>query len=602
MRYARDGRSLALAVALLALCAAPVAAQRGPLRGLNRYVEDALRAWKVPGLAIAVVKDDAVIVARGYGVRHLGDPAPVDERTLFAIGSASKAFTATAIAMLVDENKVKWDDRAAAHLPAFELFDPYATRELTVRDLLSHRSGLARGDLLWYGGAFSREQILQRVRFLEPSWSFRSRFGYQNIMFLAAGELVAAVSGTSWDDFVADRIFRPLGMTTSNTSVGALADRANVATPHAEVDGDVGPVPWRNIDNVAPAGSINSNVLEMAQWVRLNLGEGEYAGRRLVSSGAIQETKVPHTVIRTEGIWQALNPVSNFLTYGLGWFLMDYAGHKVVQHGGNIDGMSALVAMIPEQQLGVVILTNMNGSFLPTAVLYRVFDQLLERPTRDWSTEFLKTAAALKEQQEQARTKVEDARIPGTAPSLPLHAYAGTYSDSLYGDLRVDVDGERLVVRFGSAFVGDLEHWHYDTFRALWRDRLLGKTLVRFALDNEGKPSELAWDNVGDFRRAPAAGDTAVVALSEEQLRRFVGRFAAEAPPIVVRVELVGGSLKLTVPGQPTYTLVPLSAMRFRIGGAPPGFFVEFAADGGAVRAMTIEQPNITLTLPKQGG
>ncbi len=601
MRRLSRGRSWALACLLLVGLAHPLAAQRGALRGLDRYIEDALPSWKVPGLAIAIIKNDSVIHASGYGVRELGEPERVDARTLFAIGSASKAFTAAALAMLVDEGKVSWDDRASTHLPWFELFDPYVTRELSVRDLLSHRSGLARGDLLWYSGGFSRDDILRRVRFLEPSWSFRSRFGYQNLMYLAAGRIVEAASGLSWDDFVAQRIFRPLGMTRSNTSVTALSGQPNVATPHAQIEGTAETVPWHNIDNIAPAGSINSNVLEMAQWVRLQLGDGEVAGQRLVSTGAIRETKVPHTVIRTEGIWQALNPVSNFLTYGLGWFLMDYAGHKVVQHGGNIDGMSALVAMIPDQRLGVVILTNMNGSLLPTAVLYRVFDMMLGRPSQDWSADFRKTAAALEQQQEEARKKIEDARVSGTAPSLPLEAYAGTYADSMYGDVRVEYEGGGLVLRYGTFFVGDLEHWHYDTFRAIWRQRHFGKALARFVLDERGRAAELAMENVGDFTRAPAA-DTAAVAMSEEQLRRYVGRFASEAPPVAMRVELVGGSLKLTVPGQPTYTLIPLAERRFRIGGAPEGYFVEFELDGRRATVMTVEQPNITLRLPRQGG
>lgn len=262
-------------------------ARQDPLEGLDQYITEAMRSWEVPGLAIAIVKDDRVLLAKGYGVRKLGDPAPVNEHTLFAIGSASKAFTAASIAMLVDEGKLKWDDPVTNYLPGFQLFDPYATRELTVRDLLCHRSGLERADLLWYGSAFGREEILRRIRYLKPSWSFRSRFGYQNIMFLAAGQIIPAITGKSWDDFVKERLFAPLGMSSSNTSVRDLARSDNSATPHAKIEGKVEPIAWRNIDNVAPAGSINSSAADMAQWIRLNLNWGKFNDKQLISSGAI---------------------------------------------------------------------------------------------------------------------------------------------------------------------------------------------------------------------------------------------------------------------------------------------------------------------------
>src|SRR3712207_1959606 len=253
-------KTFLLAAALAPIGAAPATAQqqREPWPGYDAYVTTALATWKVPGVAIAIVRNDSIIYAKGYGLRELGKADPVNERTLFAIGSASKAFTSAAIAMLVDEGKVRWDDPATRYLPNFQMHDPYVTRELSLRDLLSHRSGLARGDLLWYGSDLDRDEILRRVRFLQPSWSFRSTFGYQNLMYLAAGQVVARVANTTWDDFITRRIFQPLGMTASNTTVRALAGQPNVATPHAEIDDTVRTVAWRNIDNIAPAGSINS--------------------------------------------------------------------------------------------------------------------------------------------------------------------------------------------------------------------------------------------------------------------------------------------------------------------------------------------------------
>src|ERR1044071_2851438 len=412
-------------------------AQEAPGAAFDEYVNKAIKDWEVPGLAIAIIKNDRIVYAKGYGVRELGKSAPVDEHTLFAIGSSSKAFTAASIAMLVDDGKLKWDDPATKALPGFQLFDPYATREMTVRDLLCHRSGLERGDFLWYASPYDREEILRRVRYLKPTWSFRSMFGYQNIMYLAAGQTITAVSGKNWDDFIRDRIFTPLQMTSSSTSIKSLNSSDNVATPHAKMDEKVQVIPWRNIDNIAPAGSINSNVLDMAQWVRLQLGEGAYKNERLISSGAVKEMHMSQTVIRFEPPWSLLWPETHFLNYGLGWFLHDHRGRKVVQHGGNIDGMSALVAMIPEEKLGLVILTNMNGTPLPDALAARVFDLYLGVEPKDYSADLLKTYSGMLAQAQQAQKKQEESRIKGTSPSVALEKYAGSYNDEMYGDAKV---------------------------------------------------------------------------------------------------------------------------------------------------------------------
>jgi len=578
-------------------------AQETPSKDFDEYVNKALKDWEVPGLAIAIVKNDQVVFAKGYGVRKLGDPTPVDEKTLFAIGSSSKAFTSASIAMLMDEGKLKWDDPAAKYLPGFQLFDPYVTRELTVRDLLSHRSGLERGDFLWYGTSYSRDEIVQRVRYLKPSWSFRSRFGYQNIMYLAAGQIVAGVSGARWDDFIRDRIFKPLGMTSSSTSINDLKNASDVATPHAKIDARVESIPWRNIDNIAPAGSINSNVVDMAQWLRLQLGEGVYKGQRLISSGAAKEMHTAQTVIRLEPPWTLFYSDAHFLNYGLGWFLHDHRGRKAVEHGGNIDGMSALVAMIPEEKLGLVILTNMNGTPLPGALANRIYDLYLGVQPRDYSADSLKAYTALLEQGKQAQKKIEEARVKGTSPSLALDQYEGTYKDEMYGDAKVALTGGKLVLT-APGFAGDLAHWNYDTFQVTWRDRTLGKALVTFTLNARGKVEEMKLPDLQiGFKRGPDPVDTsAAVKLSEADLSKFAGKYEAKIPPIEISIEMAGGLLKAVLPGQPVYTLTPVSPFRFRIEGAPAGFFAQFEMASGKVKSLTIEQgPGASFTLmPKQ--
>jgi CubicO group peptidase (beta-lactamase class C family) len=581
-------------VVFLLLISPAVFAQEAPLQGFDEYVNKALKDWEVPGVGIAIVKNDRVVLSKGYGVRELGKPTPVDDRTIFAIGSSSKAFTAAAIAMLVDEGKLKWDDPVTKHMPGFELFDPYASKEMTVRDLLCHRSGLARGDMMWYGSAYSRDEIVRRTRFLKPTWSFRSQFGYQNLMYLAAGQLVPAVTGKSWDDFITERLFKPMGMVASSTTIRALKASDNVAKPHGKIDDKVTPIEWRNIDNIAPAGSINSSAAEMAAWLRLQLGEGKFNGQGLLSSGAVKEMHKSHTVVPYDVPWNLLFPEAHFLNYGLGWFLSDYRGRKVVDHGGNIDGMSALVAMIPEEKLGVVILTNLGGSDLRTALKLRVFDAFLGGgELKDWSAVHLKTMKAFEAQGKAAEKKQIDERVKDTKPSLALEKYAGTYQDDLYGEVVVAPPAEngKLSVRYGKAFVGDLEHWHYDTFQSTWRDRTLGKGLVTFDLNAQGKVDSINIQSLGEFKRAPDKPATvAGLTLSEADLKKYTGKYELKAPPLEMSVELVGGKLKAMLPGQPVVTLVPVSANRFQVEGAPVSAFVNFKVSGGKVTSLTVEQ------------
>lgn len=585
---------LALLLGFSATADAQRSKSANPLAGLDAYIEKAIQDHQVPGLAIAVVRNDSVIFARGFGVRKLGSPERVDENTLFAIGSASKSFTAASIAMLVDDGKVKWDDPATKYLPGFQMYDPYVTRELTIRDLLSHRSGLTRGDLMWYGSSFSRQDILDRVRYLKPTWSFRSTFGYQNIMYLAAGEVTARTSGMSWDDFIQRRIFQPLGMSASNTSTRALAGQANVAQPHSKIDDTVRVVPYRNIDNIAPAGSINSNVTDMARYVRFQLNGGKWNDKTLITGGNHAEMWTPHTVIPLVGFWKAVAPGAHLGAYGLGWFLQDYRGRLVVQHGGNIDGMSANVALLPEEKTGVVVLTNLNGAVIASVLAYRVFDQFLGAPLGDHSGDALKFIAAAEKQGKEAMANVEKQRKQGTKPSLALSEYAGTYSDSMYGELKVSNQGNALQVVYGPTFDGTLEHWHYDTFRSVWKDRGLGKAMVTFTVDATGKPSKLDVEGLAEFKRVPDKADTtAKVTLAASDLPKFVGKFKPQDIPVEFEVQIVGGLLKFTVPGQPVYTLVAESPTRLKLTGndVPAGFYLDYVFEGAKVKQVSLVQP-----------
>jgi CubicO group peptidase (beta-lactamase class C family) len=479
----------------------PLAAQPTPLSGLDAYIESGMRDWEVPGLAIAVVKDDSVIFARGYGVRRVGERELVDENTLFAIASTTKAMTAAALGMMVDEERISWDDRVVRHLPGFELQDSYVNREFTIRDLLTHRSGLARHDLLWIAAPFGRDEILRRARHLPASGRFRADYGYHNIMYIAAGELLAASSGTSWDDFLADRIFRPLGMTRSTTRATVVDTRDNVSVSHTMVNGVVTPLVRRNYDNIGGAGAAWSSAIDMAQWVRFHLANGSYNGDQLLSPATLRELHTPQTLIRSDTVAERLFPDTNFRAYGLGWSLQDYRGRKLVHHSGSINWTRTQVGMIPDEGIGVVVIANLSSSNLQQAVMYRVLDAYLGAEPRDWSAELLEISRRATERSAVQRGEIEASRVRNTRPSLPAERFAGRYASELFGEMRFEREGNRLVLHYAPDYVADLEHWHHDTFRAVWRRPGFGTAFVTFALDARARPVSVEVEDFGEFRR-----------------------------------------------------------------------------------------------------
>jgi hypothetical protein len=342
----------------------------------------------------------------------------------------------------------------------------------------------------------------------------------------------------------------------------------------------------------------------MAQWVRLQLGGGKYETTQLISSGGVKEMHTPHTIIRQEPPWSLIFPDSHFLEYGLGWFLHDFHGRKVVEHGGNIDGMSALVAMIPEEKLGVVVLTNMNGTLMTTALASKIFDLFLQAPAKDWSADLLKVIKSQEGQAAQMEKKQEAERVKNTRPSLAQDKYTGTYTNEMYGDARVTEENGHLVISYSAALTGDLEHWHYDTFQARMRDRQFGKALISFSINAQGKAESLKFNmpGVSDlvFNRAPEkAADVAGLAMSEEALKKYVGKYESKAPPIEISIEMIGGKLRGVIPGQPVATLVPVAVNRFKVvvEGAPVEIFAQFEIADGRAKSLTIEQAGMKFTL-----
>jgi len=500
MRY-RAVRVCAFILLVVVTRVGALAAQTHRLSELDSYIEDARRAWGIPGLAIAVVKDDSVIFARGYGERVVGSGEPVDEHTLFAIASTSKAFTAAALGLLVDEGKLRWDDPVRRHLPDFELADPYVTRHVTIRDLLTHRVGVARKDNLWIPGRFDRRELVRRVRFLDQVRGFREGYGYNNLMYVVAGEVAAAAAGMSWDSLVETRLFAPLGMARTTSRDSVVATRENVSGSHIRSGDRVIAVDRRNYDALGPAGSIYSSAWEMAQWLRLHLNKGVYQGQRLLKESTIEEMHSPQVVIPVTAGTRRLFPTRNFSAYGLGWRIEDYHGLKVVQHTGSVNSIRTQVGMIPARGIGVVVLTNLGSSTLQTALMYRVFDLLLGLPPTDWSAIFLDEARRAAERSAISAERTKSSRVQGTRPSLPLEAYAGTYTDSLFGDVTVAVEHGRLVLRYSQDYVAVLEHWHHDTFRGRWQRRGGGQRFVTFGIDAQGWVRSLELEGFAVFRR-----------------------------------------------------------------------------------------------------
>jgi CubicO group peptidase (beta-lactamase class C family) len=495
------------AVLATALAPAPAAAQFDPLDGLDHFILSGMEDWGVPGLAIAVVRNDSVVYLEGFGTRRLGKDAPVTPHTLFAVSSCTKAVTATALALLVQQGKLDWDDPVSRYLPSFALYDPWVTRHLTVRDLLSHRTGYAgwAADHLWQGSTLTPEEILHRFRYQQPVHGFRSAYGYSNIMYIAAGQLFPAIVGEDWASFVTHRLLEPLGMEESTLSITALEKPPDVAVPHIAIEGAVKPVarydPW----NAAPAMGMNTSATDMATWLRFNLANGVFEGDTLVQPKVMAALWQPQ--IWWEGPGDAGLEERRFSAYGLGWDVFDYQGRTVLRHSGSIDGMVSLVTMVPEENLGIVVMTNLVPSEFPTVVTNHVMDRVAGLPTHDWNELFLERRDEDLSKLRQEEWYWEKARDKKAKRTLPLDAYVGEYHDSLSGWARVTRENGGLVFHYNDKYVADLTHWQHDVYMVRWRDPYVrlwaGRTLL-FVPDGKGRIGALkvAFDNEIEFTKA----------------------------------------------------------------------------------------------------
>jgi len=474
-------------------------AQQLDAKQLDNYIKKSQKQWNIPGLAIAIVKDGEILFSKGYGIREYGKKDKVTNESLFAIASNTKAFTASALSILVDQGKIDWDDKVQKYLPDFKLYDPYVSANITIRDLLCHRSGLKTfsGDLLWYGTSHSRSEVMKRAQHLKPAYGFRSHYGYSNIMFLTAGELIPAVIDKSWDDFLKENFFDPLKMKNTNTSIHSFEKEGNIAMPH-HVGYKEKPmvIPYVDWDNIGPAGSINSSVKEMANWLIMNLNNGVFNNKQILSENNMRKMRTVHTP-RSVSRWSENNfPTTHYKGYGLGWALFNYHGKNVVNHSGGADGMISQVVLVPEEKLGFVILTN-SINYLPSALTYYILDNYFAKEEKDWSTVFYGFYEAGQKRAQKAKEEKEKARIIDAKPSLSLEDYAGNYISKLYGKASVEVKNGKLYLNFipTTIFEGELTHYQINTFNIKLKDLPgLPEGTVNFTIDKKGKVSRMEVD------------------------------------------------------------------------------------------------------------
>lgn len=560
---------------------------RVALAAFDEAVAKGLKDLNVPGVAVAIVVDNEVVLAKGYGYRDLEQKIPMDADTILAIGSSSKAFTTFAMGTLVDQGKLEWDVPVRRYIPWFTLTDAGTSERITPRDLVTHRSGLPRHDLVWYNNyTASREEFVRRLAYLQPTADLREKFQYNNLMFLTAGFLVETLTGKPWEDSIRGLVLEPLGMSRTNFSVLDSQKDRNFAFPYREEKSKLERMPFRDITNIGPAGAINSTVGEMSRWLLVHLNGGELNGRPIIQPQTLQDMHLSHMPTGQTPEIPELSPAS----YGMGWFVDSYRGHGRVHHGGNIDGFSAMISMFPDDRLGFVVLSNLNGTALPELLIRQATDLIFGLEPKDWLGEAAARKAKGMDLARQAEQKKLSRRVAKTKPAHDLEAYAGEYHHPGYGDLRVTLQNGRLAFTY-NGIITPLEHWHYETFNGLktadptFEDfKLLSRTDADgrvYALEAQMEPTLEAIV----FKKRPSAR-----LFDPAFLKKFTGRYSMLDQ--VLTVSLKGSSLKLVIPGQPEYDLVPGLDEEFTLKQAQVVSF-RFKADAkGEIVALEAIQPN----------
>lgn len=586
-----------------------------PTPELESFIQQTLAQWRVPGVAVAVIKDGQTILCEGFGARNLAQNLPVTADTLFPIASCTKAFTATCLALLVDEGKLEWDKPVRHYLPAFKLHDPHATELMTPRDLLCHRSGLPRHDVMWYAANFSRQEVFERLLHLEPNASFRGTWQYQNIMYMVAGLLVQEITGQTWETFVKERIFDVLRMRRSNTSTTVTQADDNHSRPYLYQDEVLREVPFYGTDEkeaTGPAGTINSCVSEMAHWLTVHQNGGQWGDKTLISQHNLGEMHKPHVFIDDPQARERLG--LDFYSYGLGWFMYTYKGQMLLEHGGNLDGFSSLVSFMPRHNMGVVVLSNGQGvhNAIPHALSFTIYDRLVGLELTNWNERYLEIYGEMHTAMKQSKSKTAEERRPST-PSHALEEYVGEYEHPGYGVYVVRPQTNSSRARSGDRLdqprqlnpleliannktVMPISHYHYDIFEAQFKEFDMSIKLS-FRTDEKGSISGFYTQlepSVRElfFARRPDPQLSDPVFLSP-----LTGTYLLQGLQLVV--DLKGNTLFARLPDQ-TMVLVPYRGMEFQVKDQP-GFSLTFERDeAGQVHRVLVNQPGYVYAAARQ--
>ncbi|MBV9989579.1 MAG: serine hydrolase [Chitinophagaceae bacterium] len=597
-------RKLYLAVALFAIMVAAIAQRKNTVTapdrfaGLDTAFERVLKDWNAAGFAVAVVEKDKIVYAKGFGYRDFENRIPVTPATMFAIGSCTKAFTAGMIGLLAKQGKLDIDKPVRNYLPDLKFYNESMNNSIILRDMMSHRTGLPRHDFSWYSfPSHSRDSLMQRIQYMEPTYPVRERWQYNNFMFLLQGTVIEKLTGKSWEDNIRDNIFRPLNMSSSNFSIEDLERTAEPALPYGlKKDSVIKKLDYYHIDAMGPAGSINSNVLEMSNWVSVWINGGKFQGKEILPASYVTDAMSSQMVIGA-GLPSKEQPDIHFANYGFGWMLASYKGHYRVEHGGNIDGFSASTCFFPTDSIGIIVLTNQNSSPVPSIVRNLIADRLLKLPYFDWSTDLKRNAEKAKAAAKDTERSKTSNRKLHTSPSHPLADYEGLYSNPGYGSIDISLINDSLFARMGRDLTW-LRHYHYDIFEPFSSDPKDGidttdKSNLRyqFQMNTSGEIDAVMVPLEGSlaplkFTRSPKAKE-----LTSNELAKYIGDY--EISGVTANIYTKGGkSLYLLVPGQPEYELAALGADKFSIKAAS-GFYLQFALnEKGEVTGLTFMQPN----------
>ncbi|MGH2441604.1 MAG: serine hydrolase [Chloroflexota bacterium] len=562
------------------------------LKGFDAFVERVMRDWKVNGVAVAIVRNGEVIHSAGYGLRDVERGLEVTPHTLMPIASTTKTFTTAGISLLVDEGLLSWDTPVREYLPTFKLWDQFASERMTPRDMGCHRSGLPRHDFMWYGSHEGREALFDRLQYLEPTADFRTIWQYQNLMFMTLGYLTGQVSGMTWEEFIQKRCFDALGMSSSKVSATAAKESPDLSLGYRKKKNAVIEIPlYEGFNAVAPAGSIHSSVADMSQWLLVHLNDGKHGDQQFLSQTQVRELHKPQMIIE-----EGKHPEMPHSSYGLAWFVQPYRGHNMIHHGGNIDGFSSMFALMPQDEVGVVVLTNMDGTPARDIIMYNVFDRFIDGKQVPWNARSKADFKEFEVAQSRGKKKTQSDKVRGTRPSHPLEAYTGTFAHPGYGPIRIELENGKLTATYNNSQL-PMKHYHYDVFEMVL-ERFNVTFKVTFQSDERGTvhqflaPLETSLSSQV-FTRAPDESMT-----DPEFLRQFTGAYEVMGAPMAV--ELKVKVLQLSLPGQPDHELEPVQGTEFAVKGVS-GATVEFKRDAaGKVTEAAVSIMGALLTASRK--